>query len=107
MAVGEAVDQQVVDERALLGGQPRVVRLADLQLRRVVAGDPLDSGERIAAGHLDLAHVADVEEADAGANGKVLVRDARILHGHVPAAERHHAGAQRDMTRVQRRLAEG
>jgi hypothetical protein len=107
MAVGEAVDQQVVDERALFCGQPRVVRLTDLQPRRVVAGDVLDRAESIAAGHLDLAHVADVKESDARANGQVLVRDAGVLDRHIRAAKRHHPGAEGNVARVERRLTEG
>ena len=104
MRVGEAVDQQVVHEGALLGGQAGVLDLADLQLRGVVARDPLDGGEGIIAGHLDLAHVADVEQAGAGPHGQVLVGDAGILHRHVPAAVRHHPGAKRDVACVERGL---
>ena len=77
--------------------QRRILRLPDLQLGGVVARDPLDGGQRVLAGDLDLAHVADVEQAGARAHGQVLVGDAGILDGHVPAAERHHAGAERDV----------
>ena len=43
------------------GRQRRVLNLPDRQPGRVVAGEPLDGRERVGAGHLDLAHVADVE----------------------------------------------
>ena len=50
-----------------------------------------------------LAHVRDVEQAGLGAHVIVLGDDAvGILHRHVVAGERHHAGTARDMQRVQR-----
>ena len=84
--------------------QARVVGLADLQARGVVGRDPLDGGERVLAGHFDLAHVADVEQAGPGAHGQVLLRQAGILDRHVPAGKRHHAGAECAVTGVQRCL---
>ncbi len=42
---------------------------------------------RVLPGHLDLAHVADVEEAGRGAHRHVLGGDAAVLHRHVPAGE--------------------
>ena len=96
-AGAEAVDEQVVDERALRRQQAGVLRLPDLRastasLRR----DALDGGERVLAGDLDLAHVADVEEPGARAHRHVLVDDAGVLDRHVPAAERDHPGARRE-----------
>ena len=104
---GEAIDQQVVDEGAALGRQGGILRLADRQLRRVVARDALDPGQGIASGHLNLAHVADVEQAGARPNGQMLVGDAAVFDRHLPATERDHAGAQRDVAGVQRRATEG
>ncbi len=103
---GQAVDEQVVDKRALRRQQARILRLPDLQLRGVVARDALHRRQRVPAGDLDLAHVADVEEAGARAHGHVLVGDARILDRHVPAAERTHLGAGAAMAGVERRLLE-
>ena len=45
------------------------MRLADREPGGVVARDVLDGLERVAAGDLDLAHVADVEEARARPDG--------------------------------------
>ena len=53
--------------------------------------------ERALAGNFDLAHVGDVEQARRGADGHVLGGDAGVLDGHVPAAERDHAGAEGDV----------
>ena len=59
------------------------------------------------AGDLDLAHVADVEQPGPGAHRHVLVGDAGVFDGHVPAAELDHARAERAMPRVERRLLQG
>ncbi len=69
------------------------MRLSDLQSSRVVAGDPLDAGQGVAAGDFDLAHVADVEEAGARAHREVLVGDAAVFDRHLPSAKWDHAGA--------------
>ena len=52
---------------------------------------------------LELAHVRDVEDAGVGAHGAVLLDHALVLHGHLPAGERHHARAERDVPVVERR----
>ncbi len=107
VVAGETVDEQVVDEGAALGRQGGVLGLADRQPGRVVARDALDPGQRVASGHLNLAHVADVEQARARAHGQMLVGDAAVLDRHLPATERDHAGAHRDVAGVQRRATEG
>ena len=74
------------------------------QLAGIVAGDVLDGAESVAAGNLDLPHVADVEEPGGGADRHVLLDEAGVLDRHVPAAELDHASAQRSMAGVQGRL---
>jgi hypothetical protein len=49
----------------------------------------------------DLAHMADIEQAGGGSNGRVLFEDSRVLEGHVPAAKVHHFGAHSDVRGVQ------
>ena len=70
------------------------MRLAILQFGGIVHGDVLDGGQGAGAAELDLAHVAHVEEADAGAHGHVLRNEAAagawIFDRHVPAAEVDH-----------------
>ena len=102
MVVGEAVDQQIVDRRAARRRQRRVLRVTDLEPARVVARDPLHRCQRVAARDLDLPHVADIEEAGGGADGAMLLADARVLHRHLPPAERRHAGAERAVAGVER-----
>ena len=86
--------------------QSRILRLADAQFRRVVRGNLLHRRERVLPRQLDLPHVADVEQTGLRAHREVLVDDARVLHRHVPAAERHHARAVSAMPGVQRRFLE-
>ena len=64
----------------------------------------LDRLQRVGAGDLDLAHVRDVEQPGPRADGHVLVDDARVFDGHVPAAELDHARTERAMPRVERGL---
>ena len=104
----EAIDQQVVHEGALRRQEAGVLRLPDLQLRGVVGRDALDRGERVLAGDLDLAHVADVEQPRARADRHVLGDDAAagVFDRHVPAAEGDHFGARGAVAGIERRFLE-
>ena len=104
--VREPIDEHVVDERAFGCRERRILRLADRQPRRVVGRDPLHERKGVGAGHLDLTHVADIEESRTGSNGHVLVGDAGVLDGHVPSGEVDHTGAAGDVHRVERGLTE-
>ena len=101
------VDDQVVDDPAALVRQQRVLRLAVADAVEVVREQRLE--ELRARGPLDvqLSHVRDVERAGVGADGEVLGDDALVLDRHLPAGERHHPRAGRDVALVQRRPAQG
>ena len=74
----------------------------------VVHGDVLHRFERLRAGDADVAHVADVEDADAVADGEVLLHqsaDGGVLHRHVPAVEIDHFRAHLAMDGIQSGLA--
>ena len=84
--------------RLISGGDDVEQRDARLILRAArcdppdVVGEELlqeDEGARTA--RLHLAHVGDVEDAGALADRGVLGADARVLHRHLPARERHEA----------------
>ena len=62
----EPVDDQVVDDPAVLGRQQRVLRLADRDPVDVVRQRRLQQIARGRALDLDLAHVRDVEDAGVG-----------------------------------------
>ncbi len=52
---------------------------------------PGGSRKRTVALDVELAHVRDVEDAARAPHGEVLRDDALVLHGHLPAGERHDA----------------
>ena len=82
-----AMDQDVVDEPALIIGHQAVLNLVEIQLRDMVGGDPLQPGQHFRAVEGEAAHVADVKDPHPLPHGLVLGDDGRVLHGHEPAAE--------------------
>ena len=80
--------------------------LAGFQLVPGIGGDEIGEAGSLGPADLDLAHVADIEDAHRITHGVVLVDDSGVLDGHVPAAEIHHPGAQRAMYGVQGRGTE-
>src|SRR5579883_40610 len=103
---GDLVDEDVVDEAAVLVEEAGVVGLSGFELVDRVGGEEIGEARGFRAADLDFAHVADVEYANAGADGVVLLDDAGVLHGHIPAAEIDHSGAQRAVHGIERRGAE-
>src|ERR1700683_4294803 len=104
------MDDHVVDEGSLRIEECRILRLAKGKARRAVHRNMLHGGEGSGASEADIAHVADVEDADAGADGHVLVDDATTdrcgaLDRHIPAVKLHHLRAHLPMNGVQRGLA--
>ena len=71
----EPVGEEVVEHAAVLVAEQRVLRAALGELGHVVADEPLEQGAGARAAGLDLAHVADVEDARALAHGGVLGTD--------------------------------
>ena len=66
-----------------------------------VGSDGIGEFGGLRSANLDLAHVADIEDADRGAHGAVLLEDSGVLDRHVPPAEIHHLGAEGTMDRIQ------
>ena len=87
MVGGQPVHREVVHDAAFRIAEGRVLHLADLERPRVIGAQALDRREGVGAAHLELAHVADVEEADRAPHRPVLLDDPGVLHRHVPAAE--------------------
>ena len=87
VAVLVAIDQDVVDQPALIVGHQAVLDLVGIQLRDLVGGDPLQPGQHSRAVEGEAAHVADVKDPHPLPHGLVLGDDGRVLHGHQPAAE--------------------
>ena len=104
------MDNHIIDERPLRIEQRRILRLPDRQPRRVIHRNVLHGGHRFGPGQSDIAHVADVKNADAGAHRHVLGDNAApdrrwVFHRHVPAVKLHHLRAHLAMDGVQRGLA--
>src|ERR1043165_2347348 len=103
----EAIDEQVVNDRAFGRRERGILRLSVNELRRIVRAEAVHERDRVGADDFDLAHMRHVEEARARARAIVLFDRARgVLHGHVPAAELDHAPAQTPVRGVQRILLE-
>ncbi len=98
----DPINNHVVDHAALLVEQKTVLRLRNLQARHIVGCQPLAKLQRPGAAHLDLAHVADIEQAGLSAHRHMLFDDAAILHRHFPAGELDHLGAGAPMGGVER-----
>jgi hypothetical protein len=72
----------------------------------------LNSWQGLPAGELDVAHVADIEDAGARPHCHVLVDDAAaqrsgIFNWHIPAVELHHPRAHLAVNGVQRSFSDG
>ncbi len=63
VVVGDFVDQDVVDETAVLVEQAGILGLARLETAGGVGGDVIGEPERLRAADFDFAHVADIEQA--------------------------------------------
>jgi hypothetical protein len=106
VVVGNLVDQDVVDEAAVVVEQAGVVGLSGFQFGDRVGRHVIREPAGFGAADLDFAHMADVEDAGRGTHCVVLFDDAGVLDGHVPASEIDHLGAQRAMDGIQRCGAE-
>ena len=103
MVVGDLVDQDVVNESAVIVEQAGVLRLTLLEARDIVGGEEVGAADGFGSQDFDLAHVADIEQADGFPYGVVLVDEAGVLDGHVPSAEVDHFGAEGAMYGIERR----
>jgi hypothetical protein len=103
-AIVVPVDDQVVQDAAVLAQEGRVLRPPWLQLGRVVGREVLHARLGIAPADLHLAHMRDVEEPRPGAHREVLRADPLVLDRHGVAGEGHHLGAERLVLVVQRRV---
>src|SRR5579862_8754040 len=101
MILRDFVDQDVVDETAVLVQQSRVVGLPFLQAGCIVGRDEVHEAFCFGTANFNLSHVAHVENADGVSNGVMFFEYAGILYGHVPAPEVHHARAHAPMDRVE------
>ncbi len=107
MIVVEPVGDQVVDRTAVLVEKQRVLRLAHADPAQIVREHRLKELERRGAAHLELPHVAHVEDAGVLAHRAMLGDHAFVLHGHLPTRERNHPGPGCQVPVVEWSAAEG
>src|SRR6202521_4903018 len=111
IVISEPVHDNVIHERARRVKHGRILRLADSQLCSIIHGDVLHSGQGTAVsprgGNANVAHMANVKNSNAGANGFMLgdqPTGGGILNRHITTAEMHHFCAQTAVHSIQRRF---
>jgi hypothetical protein len=77
------------------------------ELLDVVGRKPLQGLERLRAGHLELSHVRDVEDAGALAHRTMLFEDSLVLDRHLPSPEIDQLRAQLSVQGVERGSLQG
>jgi hypothetical protein len=100
------IDDEVVEDRSIRLARDGVERLAVRQLREIARDERVDELLRGLPLDLHLAHVRDVEQARGRAHRRVLLEQARVLHGQLPSRERDDAAPEGLVSVVERRAAE-
>ncbi len=93
--VGEAVDDEVVEDPPVGRADHRVVRAPDGEGGRVGDERRRERGPGLRPLDDELAHVRQVEQAGRRADGAVLLEDPAVLDRHQPAGELDDPRAQR------------
>lgn len=102
----EPIDDQVVQDAAVLAADHGVARPARLHGADVADQREVQQLGRLRAGDGDLTHVRQVEETGAGAHRDVLLALGAVAQRHVPAGEVGHRRAQRAMRGIERGTAQ-
>jgi hypothetical protein len=98
----DEVDDQVVDDPAVVSAAECVLRLPRTDPPQVRGETPVDEGGGLGADDRELAEMADVEDADVLAHRHVLGhRSAGIGDRHRPSAERREGRAESEVPVVQ------
>ena len=101
--VVQVIDDEVVDDAAVVAQHARIERLAGLrELGDVVGEQAAQVVAHAVAAQVDHAHVRDVEHARVAAHGMVLLDLRAVVDRHVPAAEIDGAGARSHVRVVER-----
>ena len=103
-------DHQIVDDAAAAVGEKRIALPPRRKAQDIGRHDTFESPSGV--GHpagtraqCDLPHMRDIEQAGGAAGMQVFLQHAqRIMDGHVVAGEQRHAGAHRQVERMERRL---
>ena len=101
--VGAAVDDEVVDDAALVIAEHGILDVAILHIGDVGGDDLLDVGDSVGALQAKLTHVGNIEQAGLFTHGHVLGNDAGgVLDGHQEAAEFDDLAAHVHMSLIKR-----
>src|SRR5438270_7453382 len=92
--VADAVDDHVVDDRAVLVGEQAVPRLARREACDVARDEAIEVRPGTATLEEELAHVREIEETGVSAHRTMFGDDALVLDRHLVARERHHLRAE-------------
>ena len=98
-AVGHRVDQDIIDDAALLVAEEGVLDPSGLEPAQVASEDALGQAP---IGDAQLTHVREIEEPDGLAHGAMLLADGAVLERHHPATEVRHLSAEADVFLVER-----
>lgn len=106
-------DHQVVEDAAIIVGEETVALTSLSEAENIDRHEAFQRQRRVlifagAGAYGDLAHMRNVEQAGGGAGPEMFPHHAGgILHRHVVAGKRHHAGSERQMQGVKRGLLGG
>ncbi len=95
-----AVDDEVIDDAAVLDAHHGVERFAVGQLADVVGDDPLQGVLGLGPFDDHLAHVRDIKDPDPCAHGVMLGDQTSELHRHFPTGKGHKPRTQRSLHSV-------
>ena len=99
-----AINEQIVNHRAVFAGQSRIMRLSVNEFCNIISCQAINKRNRVFALDKKLAHVRNVKQPRMLARGKMFGNHARILHWHIPTAKINHFPAQIPMRFVKRRF---
>src|SRR5207245_3088547 len=102
--VVDPINDQIINDSAMFVKEESVLALPDLELVDIICEHEVEPCERTASLDNELSHVRNIENANAVSDGLMFLDDARVLHGHEPAAERNDFRPEPHMLFVKRRF---
>jgi hypothetical protein len=82
---GEVEDERGEDDAGLVGREEGLAAVADRQIKDVVRTETVEEARRLAAGHLDLAVVRQVEQGRGVAGCLIFRGGVAVMGRHLPA----------------------
>ena len=99
---------QVIDDAARVIQQQAIALFTDSQAHHIHGDQAFQRGCGVCANQAQLTHVRHIKKAGGAACVQVLGHQpGRVLHRHVVAGKRHHAGTEFSVQGVQRGVQKG